>query len=268
MQSLHAKGAGAILLIARVLSLTAGILAGAAVNAGPPEAAQAHAPATRPSDPRLWPYDANPQHLWNRLHRALFARAIPGGSGLRVHRADPLLFRGGKFLLDGEPHRLAIATLDEFLAGDAGAMSVKDPLKRLFLGHDLWAAFDYVAWYPDDWVFRRQFEPAAIALRRRLARAIERLALDDREIGALPDNYAVAVRSKQYPTDHDPQRPQQPFLPPDLFDPNGPWVRFHEAAAGPMAREHFHRGREDAQRTSSSFACPVGAPPPSGTCMI
>ena len=28
-----------------------------------------------------------------------------------------------------------------------------DPVKRFALQHDLWAAFDYAAWYPDDWVF-------------------------------------------------------------------------------------------------------------------
>src|SRR5262249_48924026 len=27
--------------------------------------------------------------------------------------------------------------------------------------------------------------------------------------------------------------------PPDLFDPTGPWVRFHEATAKPMAEEHL-----------------------------
>jgi hypothetical protein len=47
------------------------------------------------------------------------------------------------------------------------------------------------------------------------------------------------VKSEQYPTDHDPKRPERPFLPADLFDPDGPWVRFHEATAKPMAKQHF-----------------------------
>ena len=38
------------------------------------------------------------------------------------------------------------------------------------------AAFDYVAWYADDWVYHTRDEPAAIALRTRLAKAIAWLA--------------------------------------------------------------------------------------------
>src|SRR5439155_20252126 len=102
--------------------------------------------------------------------------------------------------------------------------TIDDPLQRLFFQHDLWAAFDYAAWYPDDWVFKSRYEPAAVALRNRLAKVIGRVALGDRELAALPDNYALAVQSRQYPTDHDPQHPGRPFLPADLFDPAGPWV--------------------------------------------
>ena len=41
-------------------------------------------------------------------------------------------------------------------------MLIGEPLKRLYFQRDLWAAFDYAAWYPDDWVFKSKFEPAAI----------------------------------------------------------------------------------------------------------
>lgn len=47
------------------------------------------------------------------------------------------------------------------------------------------------------------------------------------------------MAAKAYPPDHDPVHPERPFLPPDLFDPAGPWVRFHEATATPMTEEHF-----------------------------
>jgi hypothetical protein len=171
------------------------------------------------------------------LHRALFVRVTTDGRQ-RVHGTDPLLYRGGTFLLEGEPHRRAVALLDQLLA-EPGERWIDDPLKRLFFQRDLWAAFDYVAWYPDDWVHHTRHEPAAIALRTRLARMIGRLALNDREIAALPDNYALAVKSKQYPAAHDPDHFERPFLPADLFDPAGPWVRFHETTAQPMARQHF-----------------------------
>jgi hypothetical protein len=155
-----------------------------------------------------------------------------------MHSTDPLLYRGGTFLLEGEPHRRAIALLDQFLARP-GDPPIDDPLKRLFFQRDLWAAFDYAAWIPDEWVFHSRYEPAAVALRNRLATAVGRLALRDRAVAALPDNYALAVKSKQYPAAHDPEHPERPFLPADLFDPTGPWVRFHETTEEPMARRHF-----------------------------
>jgi hypothetical protein len=147
--------------------------------------------------------------LWNRLHQALFVREAPDGSR-RVHSTDPLLYRGGTFLLEGQPHRRAVALLDRFLAGP-GDRLIDDPLKRLIFQRDLWAAFDYVAWYPDDWVHHSRHEPAAVALRTRLAKVVGRLALGDREIAALPDNYALAVKSKRYPTAHDPKHPERPL---------------------------------------------------------
>jgi hypothetical protein len=192
--------------------------------------------APKSADARLAPYAADEEDLWNRLHRALFVRTARDG-GPRTHATDPLLYRGGTFLLEGEPHRRAVGLLDEFLA--APGRSIDEPLKRLFFQHDLWAAFDYVAWYPDDWVHHSRHEPAAIALRTRLAKAIGRLALEGGEIDKLPDNYALAVKSKAFPSDHDPAHPARPFLPADLFDAAGPWVRFHEQTALPMAERHF-----------------------------
>jgi hypothetical protein len=216
---------------------TSAVIGGPRTNASPGDDARGReGPAARPPDARLSPYGDDPDHLWNRLHQALFVREEADGTR-RVHTADPLLYRGGTFLLEGEPHRRAVALLDQLLAGsDERAIH---PLKRLFFQRDLWAAFDYVAWYPDDWVHHSRHEPAAVALRNRLARLIGRLALDDHEIDALPDNYALAVKSNQYPPDHDPEHSERPFLPPNLFDPTGPWVRFHATTAEPMARQHF-----------------------------
>lgn len=178
-----------------------------------------------------------PDHPWNRLHQALFVREAPN-HGPVVHSTDPLLYRGGTYLLDGESHRRAVARLDQFLAGTDDKL-IDDPLRRFFFQRDLWAAFDYAAWYPDDWVFKSKYEPAAVALRNRLAQVIGRLALGDREFAALPDTFALAVKSKQYPAAYDPGHPERPFLPADLLDANGPWVRFHDTTARPMAEQHF-----------------------------
>lgn len=198
-----------------------------AMATGGPEVA----PPPRPVDARFLPYAPDLNHPWNRLHRALFVR--DGRDGRRhAHITDPLLYRGGSFLFAGESHREAVALLDAL--DPAG-----DPLRRLVLQRDLWAAFDYAAWEPDEWVLKSKFEPGAIALRGRLAKAIGRLALSDREFAALPDNYALAVKSKDYLPDYDPKHPERPFLPADLLDPTGSWVRFHEATAKPMTPRHF-----------------------------
>lgn len=187
---------------------------------------------------RLAPYSEDKDHLWNRVHATLFVRESPEG-GQRVHSIDPLHYRGGRYLLEGESHKRAIGILDELLR-DLNDKPAEPAVKRLLFQRDLWAAFDYVGWYPDDWVYKSHFEPAAIALRKRLAQAVRWLALDDREIAALPDNYALAIKSKHYPAQHDPEHPEKPFLPADLFDTAGPWVRFHETNfAGPMTEKHF-----------------------------
>jgi hypothetical protein len=232
--------ASAILARVRILvpaAVVAGLLAVWAPGGKGEPADSTARPEVLPYDARFAPYALAPEHLWNRLHRALFVRAQRDGRQ-RVHSTDPLLYRDSKFLLEGEPHRRAVALLDELLA-KPGELSSDDPLKRLFLQRDLWAAFDYAAWYPDDWVHYSRHEPAAIALRTRLAKVIGRLALNGRETGALPDNYALAVKSKQYASDHAPEHPERPFLPADLFEPAGPWVRFHQTSAVPMARRHF-----------------------------
>ena len=123
-----------------------------------------------PSDAQLAPYSPDPDHLWNRLHRGLFLRTAPDGSR-RVHSTDPILYRYGTFLLEGESHSRAVALLDEFLSRPDDR-DIDNPLKRLFLQRDLWAAFDYAAWYPDEWVHLSKHEPAAVALRTRLASGV------------------------------------------------------------------------------------------------
>jgi len=188
-------------------------------------------------DGQFAPYSPDASHLWNRLHRGLFVRTAPDGSR-RVHFTDPILYRFGTFLLEGESHSRAVALLDEFLSRPDDR-DIESPLKRLFLQRDLWAAFDYAAWSPDEWVHLSKHEPAAVALRTRLARGVARLALTDREIDSLIDNYAFAMASKAYPADPDPEHPERPFLPTNLFDPAGPWVGFHDTTAAPLAGRHF-----------------------------
>jgi hypothetical protein len=100
----------------------------------------------KPSDTPSLPYDSDPEHAWNRLHRTLFVRKAADGRE-RVHATDPFLYENGTFLLEGDSHKQALARLDQFLAEPADR-SIDDALKRLALQRDLWAAFDYAAWVP------------------------------------------------------------------------------------------------------------------------
>src|SRR5438034_232503 len=86
-------------------------------------------PHPRPADALLSPYSTDSEHLWNRLHRALFVRTAKNGAQY-VHSVDPFLYENGSFLLEGDAHRGAITVLDEFLAAPREQM-VDDPRERL-----------------------------------------------------------------------------------------------------------------------------------------
>lgn len=167
------------------------------------------------------PFDPAPAHLWNRLHHTLFTRTAADGRTF-THEIDPLFFPSTKQLLIEPSHQRAIDVLDEFLKS-GGETLISDPLKRAILQRDLWALFDWNAWIPDEWVHHSKHEPASRALRARLATLIKRLALSDAELLALPDNYAQAIAATSFSRKNT---GEAPFLPPDLFSADGPWVLF------------------------------------------
>jgi hypothetical protein len=163
-------------------------------------------------------YHADPQHLWNRLHRHLHVRTAGDGREFGLDEVDPLLWSETKHLLSGDSHARALRLLDEFLNTN-GERLIADPLKRAVLQHDLWTIFDWA-------VAPRAHDGAArerAALSTRLARVIRRLALTRNEIERLPRSYADAVRS-------------DPSLPPTLVGSSGGWL----AVGGltPIARHH------------------------------
>jgi hypothetical protein len=163
-------------------------------------------------------YDQDPQHLWNRLHRALWVRVGSDGKEYGHDRLDPLLWTWTKYLLEGKSHEQAIAALDEFLA-EHGEKLVNDPLKRAILQRDLWAVFDWTAEPNANTreAYSQRPSPPRRALQIRLARIIQRLALTAEQIQALPDNHARGAASRAFAEKYDPDHHQQPFLPPDLF---------------------------------------------------
>ena len=167
-------------------------------------------------------YDPSPAQLWNRLYATLLVRTDSDGKQYGEDSLDPQLWAETEHLLAEPSHQQAVQVLDEFLRTHGDTL-IHDPRKRVMLQRDLWAIFD--------WTLRQysanerpEYDKQKQELQARLAEALQRLALSADEIKALPDNYAQAVASGTFAREYDPKQPERPFLPPDLFDPRGPWV--------------------------------------------
>jgi hypothetical protein len=187
--------------------------------------------ATQHRSPASAIFDSDPNHIWNRTYSCLVIRRGTDGREYGAEALDPLLWYKTHHLLSGDSHRRAIACLDEFLRNHA-ERTVGDPLKRAILQRDLWAVFDWAAAGDDLPQQRHQLET-------RLAEAIRRLALTKEEVRALPDTYVAAVATRQFALDYDSRNPKRPFLPPELFQPGGPWVSLSAYSDEPTAIVHF-----------------------------
>ncbi len=165
-------------------------------------------------------YDANPSQLWNQLYSALWIRQDQRGTIYGKDSLDPLLWYETEHLLSEPSHRQAVEVLDKFLEFHA-EKQIPDPLKRAMFQRDLWAIFD---WSVQSASGRSEYSEQRRELQIRLAEVLRRLALSPEEVKSLPDNYKQAVASGAFAKEYDPAHPDQAFLPPDLFDPHGPWV--------------------------------------------
>ncbi len=168
-------------------------------------------------------FHRDPRHVSNRLYFQLHVRAERGGKEYGFDELDPLLWSETNYLLTGKSHTQALALADEFLRTHA-ERQIADPVKRAILQRDLWAVLDWAD--PPDSGDQAGLPHAAERreLMARLAPIVRRLALPADELAALPDTYARALQNHEFPTAYDPASPNQAFLPPDLFDPSGPWV--------------------------------------------
>src|SRR5579872_1819279 len=184
------------------------------------------------------PYDPRPDHLWNRLHAALYERVDATGHTYGRDELDPLLWISTHHLLTGPSHQAALVVLDEFLSR-SGERQIRRSLERAILQRDLWAIFDWCA-------LRAEEHPTeSRELQARLAEIMKRVALAPEEVQALPDNYSAAVRARTFAARYDAAQREVPFLPPDLFDPKGPWVCVGLPPGDPVAIGHtaFASGR-------------------------
>jgi hypothetical protein len=182
-------------------------------------------------------YHADPQHLWNRLFAAIAIRHsnLPSKRGgtpvARIEGGDKIEFLAwpGTTYWD-EPETVARLEklLDEFL-NQKGEQLSTDPLKRVMLQRDLWAAFDFlisqnIARRGDLETRRRRSE-----LCRKCARAMRALALSAETLAKLPDNYALALQSGRFAATHE-FDPRRDYLPPRLLTDADEWpeLDFHQ----------------------------------------
>lgn len=173
-------------------------------------------------DDKFWSvYDPQPQHPWNRVFRVLYEE-------------------DGEWpysVLRGPRHKEVLATLDHFLNTRAERL-FDDPVKRALFQNDLWKFFNWTLPY----LGIRDDPPAQLAVRQRLVRIMRRVALHRAEIENLPDTYASAIRAGMHPAAYDPNNRQQAFLPPDLWEENGPWALLGSSRDNrPPAIMHAHQ---------------------------
>ena len=205
-----------------------------------------------PSNPfKVAIYDADPEHLWNRLYAALYVRTTEDGQSHGQEELDPLLWDNSTYLLREPRYQQVLGLLNEFL-DRRGEKLIAHPLKKALLQHDLWAVFDWLADpYVEHVSTTAHLGAERRALRNRLAPVIRRLALSVEQIEKLPDNYSVAVASEAYPPKQDAAHAEKAFLPRDLFDGHGPWVHFQTGGGKPypfgkptaLTHVHFVGGR-------------------------
>lgn len=169
-------------------------------------------------------FDADPNHLWNRLYAALFLRTDVSQKVFYPDSGDLLFWTEMKHLRTEPSRGAAIRLLDEFVARPVESQPPA-PLSRALLQSELWAAYD--------WAERKDE-----VLRARLGAAIGRLLLSRKEIDALPDNYAATAATKTFPDLPEAAHPKAPFLPADLLAPGGPWVCLGYDGERPMASQH------------------------------
>jgi len=227
-------------------------------------------PSELPSRPE-YPQDSTKLDEWDRKLRA---GKLPFGPVVkRIEGGDVpgfLAWKKTRHYSEPAAFERENKLLDEFLE-TRGERLIADPLKRAFFQRDLWAVFDHlvgqnIAHFGDADLARRRAavsdyeikpdelqrdDPAAIQRRetlcRKLAVVIRRLALPKNAIEALPDNYAAAIASGQFPARHDFDC-RSNYLPPGVLTRPDEWVEIDNASGS------LHHDKREGQLAYTSWS--------------
>lgn len=193
------------------------------------------------NSPDITLYAPDPNDPWNRTHAAFMTRRGPDGLYYGEDRLEPLLWTESTRLQEGDDADRAVGVLENLLR-EGSDLDSRPAIHRAVLQRDLWLVANWLEGRADTETSRKLQTP--------LARAIGRLALTKEQIGRLVDSYQVAASSGTFAAEFDPLRPEDAYLPPDLFDPEGPWVSLG-MPEGPTAPRHLADG--DNRFTNSAF---------------
>jgi hypothetical protein len=101
------------------------------------------------------------------------------------------------------------------------------------LQRDLWAIFDWTTQSANT-------SAAKLTLQTKLVQVIKKLALSPEQIAALPNTYKQGIDAAAFAKAYDSTKRDHSFLPPDLFDPKGPWVALSMRGGGLVAPGHVN----------------------------
>ncbi|MDA0835609.1 MAG: hypothetical protein O2955_19735 [Planctomycetota bacterium] len=182
-------------------------------------------------------YDADPQHLWNRLFAAFYIRprVIPANDGepefIRYEGGDVIEFLAwGKteYWSSEDVFAKINPLLDEFL-DQHGTALIGDPLKRALFQHDVWAVYDHLIGLNIRRLGDKPTRDRRTLLCDKLAHMVKQLALSADELNALPDTYTLAVKSGAWDSQHEFDASRN-YLPSGLLENRDEWVEidFHQ----------------------------------------
>ncbi len=157
------------------------------------------------------------------LYDVIMVRKDSDGKAYSTNEVGPLIYGRSEFPFDNETFPRLTKALERFNALSQAQIESYDTVRRSLLQRHLWVVFDATIPKPND------YKPPTHLDRRRetqtmLATLIQRVALTEAEILALPDTRAATIKRGGFPQEHDPTDRFKAFLPADLYAIESSWV--------------------------------------------